>query len=137
MKKNITLSVLFIALLAFTFLLITWKWSKGYEDLNKCLIKYHFEWGLSGSQCRESSKSYAVFFRNECYKKIDVKCAVQEIDKRWKTYTRLGMNYNDTISGYACSGTGKYLYWVKSVDDKSTVFPTDDEIQNLNTENNK
>ncbi len=129
MKKNKKLTFLFVSLLAFTFVLITLKWSKGYDDNSKCIVKYNYEWGNPGSQCKGSSKAYSVYFRNECYKKLDVKCAVQETDKRWKTYTKLSMGYNETLVGYACAGTGKYLYWSKSADDKSISLPTDEEIQ--------
>src|SRR5436190_21250179 len=129
MKKNKKLTFLFVSLLVFTFVMITIKWSKGIDDVNKCIVKYNYEWGKPGSQCKESSKTYTVYFRNECYKKLDAKCAVQETDKRWKTFTRLAMGYNDTLVGYACSGTGKYLYWAKSSDDMSIALPTDEEIQ--------
>jgi len=131
MKKNRKLTLFFISLLILTCVMITLKWSKGYDDTNKCIVKYKYEWGLPCSQCKESSKTYTVYLRNECYKKIDVKCAVQETDKRWKTFTRLAIGYNDTITGYACNGTGKYLYWTKSADDNSIELPTDEEIQLL------
>lgn len=129
MKKNRKLSLLVIFLLAVTCVMISMKWSKGFDDSNKCIVKYKYEWGQPCNQCKESSKSYTVYFKNECYRKIDTKCAVQETDRRWKTFTRLSMGYNDTIYGYACSGSGKYLYWTKNADDKSIVLPTDEEIQ--------
>ena len=137
MKNNRKLSFLFISLLVFTFVIINLKWSKGFDDINKCLVKYKYEWGKAGSLCKESSKSYSVYFRNECYKKIDAKCAVQETDNRWKTFTRLNMGYNDTLCGYACSGTGKYLVYVKSTTDKSIILPSDDEIQILGNPSQK
>ncbi len=129
MKKNRKLTSIVVFLLVFISLMITLKWSKGYDDVNKCIVKYKYEWGLPCSQCKEFSKTYTVFLRNECYKKLDVKCAVQETDKRWKTFTRLSMGYNDTIVGYACNGKGKYLYWTKLSDDSSIELPTDEEIQ--------
>lgn len=137
MRKNRKLTYLIVSLLIFTFVIITLKWSKGYEDVNKCLVKYKYDWGMPGSQCKESTKTYTVYFRNECYKKIDAKCAVQETDKRWKTFTHLSMGYNDTLAGYACNGTGKYLYWAKEATDKSIVLPSDEDIQVIGQESEK
>ena len=137
MKKNKKLTTLFISLLIITCLIMTFNWSKGYDDVNKCVVKYRYEWGQPCSQCKESSKTYTVYLRNECYKKLDTKCAVQETDKRWKTFTRLSMGYNDTIIGYACNGTGKYLYWTKDADDKSIVLPSDEEIQIIGQQSDK
>ncbi len=137
MQKNRKLSFLLISLLGFAFILLTLKWSKGYDDVSKCLVKYRYEWGQPGSQCQESSKTYTVYFRNECYKKINAKLAVQEKDKRWKTFTRLSLGYNDTIVGYACNGTGKYLYWAIESTDKSNQLPSDEEIQHTGEQSEK
>ena len=131
MKKNKKLTFLFISLLAFIGVMISLTWSKAFEDVNKCIVKYRYEWGQPCNQCKESSKTYTVYFRNECYKKLDVKLAVQESDKRWKTFTRLSMAPLDTLFAYACNGTGKYLYWVKSSDDNSNPLPTDEEIEKI------
>ena len=73
MTKNKKLTLVFVSLLVFTFVMITIKWSKGYDDVNKCIVKYNYSWGKPGSQCKESSKTYTVYFRNECYKKLDAK----------------------------------------------------------------
>lgn len=131
MKKNRRLTFLLISIQGFAFLMLMLKWSKGHNDVNKCIVKYKYEWGQPGSQCKEFSKSYTVYFRNECYKKIDAKCAIQETDKRWKTFTKLSLGYNETFSGYACNGTGKYLYWAKESSDKSVALPSDEEIQEI------
>lgn len=101
---------------------------KGDDDINHCLVKYKSEWSKECSQCLDYSKSYKAYFRNECAKKIDVKVAAQEADKRWKTFVRLEMNPKDTVVAYACKGTGKYLYWVRESGDNTVVFLTDDEI---------
>jgi hypothetical protein len=101
---------------------------KGDDDLNHCLVKYKSEWSKECSQCLDFSNSYRAYFRNDCTKKIDVKVAAQEVDKRWKTFVRLEMNPKDTVVAYACKGTGKYLYWVRESGDNTVVFLTDDEI---------
>lgn len=98
------------------------------DDLNKCLVKYKSEWSKPCTQCSDYQKSYRVYFRNECTAKLDVKCAAQESDKRWKTFTKLEMMPNDTIVAYACKGAGKYLYWVRNSGDATVQFPSDEEI---------
>ncbi len=101
---------------------------KSEEDMNHCLVKYKSEWNQPCSQCMDYSKSYRVFFRNECEDKIDVKCAAQEIDNRWRTFSRLQMLPKDTITAYACKGKGKFMTWVRKAGDKEIVFPSDEEI---------
>ncbi|HNQ13893.1 MAG TPA: hypothetical protein PKM16_11855 [Bacteroidia bacterium] len=98
------------------------------EDVTACIVKYDAKWGQDCKQCNNSSKSYTVYFRNECSRILDVKLAVQESDLRWRTYTRLNMRPEEIISGYACAGTGKYLYWVRKSGDNSVSFPGDEEI---------
>jgi hypothetical protein len=100
------------------------------EDLTKCLVKVRHEWSKPCAQCTDYLKSYKVYLRNNCDKKVDVKCAVQEVDLRWRTFMRLQVMPGDTISGYACKGTGKYLYWVRNAGDLSQPFLTDEEINN-------
>jgi hypothetical protein len=101
---------------------------KGNDELNHCIIKYKSEWGKPCTQCGESTKSYRVYFRNDCDKPLDVKCAVQEMDKRWKTFTHLNLAANDTFVAYACKGTGKYMVWPRESGDNMVSFPSDEEI---------
>ena len=127
-SKLIVISILFS--MAFALLILS---AKGYDEVNQCLFKYKSEWGKPCANCPEpiSTKSYRVYFRNECYTKLDIKVATQEIDKRWKTYTKLQAGYGDTIVAYACKGTGKYLYWVKRSDDSSVELPSDNEVSEI------
>jgi hypothetical protein len=97
-------------------------------DLNECVKKYRAEWGRTCSACKQDGNTYTVFLRNECDQVVDVKCAVQEKEKRWRTFTRLSLAPKDSMSAYACNGAGKYLYWVRKSGDKSIEFPTDEEI---------
>jgi hypothetical protein len=39
------------------------------------------------------------------------------------------MQPNDTISAYACEGTGKWIFWTRAAGDNTVVFPTDEEIE--------
>ena len=98
------------------------------KDYTTCLKKYTSAWGEFCVQCSDWHKSYRVNFRNTCTETIDVKCGVQEVDKHWRTYTILGLATNDTISSYACEGTGKYMLWARKTGDRINEFPSDDDI---------
>ena len=98
------------------------------EDLAKYIVKYKSEWGKSCLQCMESKGTYRVYLKNTYTEKLDIKVGVQEKDKRWRVFQRLNFSPNDTIVGYACKGTGKYMVWTKLSSDGSTELPTDGEI---------
>ena len=121
MKKYFLLVVLLIAgFVSFAF------WEE--EDLAKYMVKYKSEWGKSCLQCMESKGTYRVYLKNTYTEKLDIKVGVQEKDKRWRIFQRLNFSPNDTIVGYACKGTGKYMVWTKLSSDSSTELPTDGEI---------
>jgi hypothetical protein len=98
------------------------------EDLAKYIVKYKSEWGKSCLQCMESKGTYRVYLKNTYSEKLDIKVGVQEKDKRWRIFQRLNFSPNDTIVGYACKGTGKYMVWTKLSSDSSTELPSDGEI---------
>ncbi|NNF02178.1 MAG: hypothetical protein HKN22_05800 [Bacteroidia bacterium] len=98
------------------------------DDLLACITKYDAKWGEDCSQCKYMNDTYTVFFKNNCDQILDVKCAVQENDLYWKTYTFLNVEPERTFTAYACRGTGKYQYWVKLSGDRSIELPSDDVI---------
>jgi hypothetical protein len=99
------------------------------KDYTSCLKKVEDnKWGTFCKGCTTSGKTYRVKFVNTCTETLTVKLAVQENHKRWKTYSRQKLMPNDTISGFACIGTGKYLFWAKQSDDNTVDLPTDEEI---------
>lgn len=98
------------------------------DDLSGKLVKYRSEWGKSCTQCKDLIGTYRVYFKNTATQPLDVKVAAQEKDKRWRVFSRLAMQPNDSIVAYACKGTGKYMSWVKAAGDNSITFPTDEEI---------
>ena len=102
------------------------------KDYTSCLKKVDFKWGTFCKGCTEPGKTYRVKFVNTCTETLTVKLAVQENHKRWKTYSRQKLMPNDTISGFACIGTGKYLFWAKLTDDNTVDLPTDEEINSQN-----
>ena len=100
------------------------------DPMANCIQKSSFQWGSNCKSCYNSSKSYRVNLKNVCSEKIDVKVVVQERTKRWRSFYLNNMAPGDTISGYACEGTGKYVFWTKAAGDNNIVFPTDEEIAN-------
>jgi hypothetical protein len=126
MKKPL----LFITYLI-TILLFNSSFTDKYNDEENCLKKLKGEWG-KGQGCTNRSKSYKVSFLNNCTDTLDIKLAVQERSLRWKTFKYFKVPPGDTISGYSCDATGKYISWKKTTDDASIVFPTDEEINRDN-----
>ncbi len=99
------------------------------QENAECLKKSSSEWGSKCGSCYNSSKSYRINLKNVCEVNIDVKVAVQEKTSRWRTFSQNNLAPGDTISAYACEGTGKYVFWSKHAGDKTVVFPTDEEIE--------
>lgn len=99
------------------------------QENTECLSKSSSEWGTYGVACHKSDNSYRINLKNSCTVNIDAKVAVQEKTNRWRTFNRNNLAPGDSISGYACEGTGKYVFWTKTAGDKTVVFPTDEEIQ--------
>ena len=98
------------------------------DDLAKYIVKYKSEWGKSCLQCIESKGTYRVYLKNTYTEKLDIKVGVQEKDKRWRIFQRLNFAPYDTMVGYACKGSGKYMVWTKLSSDTSTELPSDGEI---------
>ncbi len=113
----------------------------GEEDLNTCLVKAKAEWGQNCLNCGtlqgyhvSYDETYKVFLTNTCDQHIDVKVCVQEEDHTWKCYHFEDMTPSDTLSAWACHGTGKYLKWIKKAGDHELVFPTNEEVEAQYTE---
>ena len=131
MKKLIT-SVFLVAIAGFLF---SFSNKAIIEDTNSCIKKVGSEWGAVCEDCvnykgykRDYSETYTVYLQNTCSDKIEVKCCVQEADKTWRCFPEKVLNPNDTITGFACRGSGKYLYWTRKAGDREIVFPTDQEV---------
>jgi len=125
-KKIVLLS--FIELLAFGLDSHLLQTATADRDWNECLEKYNFTWGTNCINCMSSKDTYRVCMKNVCSEKIDVMICVQEKYLNWRCYTRYGLEFKDTIFGYACKGSGRHLYWVKKAGDTQTSFPTMEEI---------
>jgi hypothetical protein len=99
------------------------------EEYATCLAKSSSAWASNCGMCINSSKSYRINLKNVCDEKLDVRLAVQERSMQWKTYNLNNMAPGDTISGYACEGTGKYVFWTRKAGDNTIIFPTEAEIE--------
>ena len=98
------------------------------RDWNECLEKYDSKWGKECKNCMVAKDTYRVSLRNVCSETIDCMVCVQEKYLNWRCYTLLTLEPQDTIYGYACKGSGRYLYWVKQAGDSQITFPTVDEV---------
>jgi hypothetical protein len=93
-----------------------------------CIVKVNAEWAVPVGSCMNAHNSYKAYFVNTCSNTVDIKLAVQEKSMRWKTFNHLSIAPGDTVAGYACDGTGKYVTWFRPTGNKTIIFPTDDEI---------
>jgi hypothetical protein len=99
------------------------------EDLADNIKKYNSAWGQFCKPCGDlSANSYTVKLRNIGKEKLDVKIAVQEKNKSWRVFNFNSMAPNDSMTAYACQGTGKYLKWARKAGDNGTTFPSDKQI---------
>lgn len=134
MNRNFAQITISCFLVALSLFFLSFKNAGDDKDLNTCLTKVDYKWGAECKPCNTGGKTYKVRFVNSCTDTLSVKIAVQENHKRWRTFNRPQVLPNDTISGFACEGTGKYLYWTKKWNDNTVDFPTDEEI---NSKHNK
>lgn len=100
-----------------------------------CLSKVSSSWGQPCEKCeiytgykRDYSTVYQVQFRNICGEMLEVKVAMEESNGMWRTFPVKALAAGDTMSTYACRGTGKYMYWARRVNDTEIILPTDGQI---------
>ena len=127
MKKVILLIVLVLA--AF--------WA-GAQDTNyaDCLVKTNTKWGAVCEKCefytegykRDYSGTLQIEMKNSCSVMVEVKMAVEEKNGSWRTFPIRVLEPQESLSAFACHGSGKYLYWVRRVDDTEIILPSDKEI---------
>ena len=58
----------------------------------------------------------------------EVKVAMQEENGTWRTFPIKALGARESMTAYACKGTGKYMYWVRRVNDTEILLPSDQEI---------
>jgi hypothetical protein len=119
--KIIILSIISIISLSFII---------GQEEINwnSCMKKYNSNWGKACPDCIYNEDIFHVYMRNVSQETVDVLIAVQEKNKTWRCSYNEKINPNDTIEGFACKGTGKYLFWVRKAGDRELEFPTCEQV---------
>lgn len=106
---------------------------RNYAD---CLVKSASNWGKPCEKCESYTDSYKRDYRgvyqielkNTCNDAVEVKVAMQEANGRWRTFPIKALGAGETLSAFACNGTGKYLYWVRRLNDSEILLPSDQEI---------
>lgn len=101
-----------------------------------CLTKAATRWGAPCEKCevyketfkRDHSGTYQVDLQNACSDMIEVKVAMQEKNGTWRTFPIRALGPKESMTAYACQGTGKYMYWVRRVNDTEILLPSDQEI---------
>ncbi|MBI4648043.1 MAG: hypothetical protein HY738_16030, partial [Bacteroidia bacterium] len=87
--------------------------SQDEKDWNECIEKYDSKWGTPCSNCGVYNDSFKIFVKNVCNEPVDVQVAVQNTNKKWQVYYKGNFAPKDTMSVWACKGTGKWLYWTR------------------------
>lgn len=105
------------------------------QSYSDCVIKSKTAWGEVCEKCesykgykRDYSGTFQVELKNACKETVEVKVAVQESNGTWRTFPIRTLMAEQTTTVFACQGTGKYLYWVRRMNDTEIVLPTDPEI---------
>ncbi len=127
----IRLSILSIPVLLFS--VATSAQDQNYAD---CVAKTRSNWGQPCEKCetytesykRDYSGVYQVELKNTCNEAVELKVAMQESNGRWRTFPIKALAGGESMTAFACNGTGKYLYWVRRLNDTEILLPSDQEI---------
>jgi hypothetical protein len=119
--------IMFLSFLFSSTLLYSQETEQG-DAYSNCLKKTSSKWADNCQQCFSSANTYRVYLKNICKENLDVKIGVQETTKKWRTFMRTNLAPDDSVSAYACVGTGKYIFWARKAGDKEVIFPTDEQI---------
>lgn len=106
------------------------------QDPNDCVEKISSAWGEVCEKCeyykegfkRSYDQTYQATFQNVCGAKVELKVAMQEENGTWRTFPVKVLDPEKTFTAYACKGSGKYMYWVRPLDDREIVLPSDRDI---------
>lgn len=106
------------------------------KSYTECLVKASSKWGAPCEKCeiykdgykRDFSGTYQVELKNTCTELIEVKVAMQEKSGQWRTFPIKALAPQEHMNAFACTGTGKYMYWVRRVNDTEIIIPSDQEI---------
>ncbi len=105
------------------------------QSYSDCVVKVGTAWGEVCDKCesykgfrRDYSGTFRIDLKNACNETVELKVAVQENNGMWRTFPVRLLDSGATTTAFACQGTGKYLYWVRRLNDTEIILPTDQEI---------
>lgn len=105
------------------------------RDYSDCVVKIGTAWGEVCDKCesykgfrRDYSGTFRIDLRNNCTETVELKVAMQENNGMWRTFPVRVLGSGETTTAFACQGTGKYLYWVRRLNDTGIILPSDQEI---------
>ncbi|MEO8068467.1 MAG: hypothetical protein ABI599_12300 [Flavobacteriales bacterium] len=106
------------------------------QSFSQCITKVKSDWGQPCDKCedykegwkRSYEETYKLELKNTCGEMVEVKVAVQEKSGTWRTFPVKAIAAGQSMEAFACHGTGKYLYWVRKVNDTEIILPSDQEI---------
>lgn len=106
------------------------------QNYTDCVMKVDSRWGDVCEKCemykesykRDYAGTYQIDLKNVCRDAVEVKVAVQEKNGTWRTFPVKTLMADQQMTAFACQGSGKYLYWVRKLDDTEIVLPSDQEI---------
>ncbi|MCC6384393.1 MAG: hypothetical protein LC117_05770 [Bacteroidia bacterium] len=98
-------------------------------DYSECLVKVKSEWATTCSQCTQMNNTYRIYLKNNCDQSIESKVCVRETSNRWRIFHFKMIAPGDSVTAYACDGTGKYVLFNRKAGDMNILLPEDNEIQ--------
>ncbi len=106
------------------------------SSYSDCIMKQQSRWGEACERCeaytadlkRDNSGTFQVKLENTCRDIVEIKVATQEKNGNWRTFPVKALGPNESMNAYACEGTGKYMYWVRRVNDHEIILPSDKDI---------
>ena len=106
------------------------------QNYAECVTKSQSNWGQPCEKCEAYTDSYKRDYRgvyqielkNTCNDAVELKVAMQEGNGRWRTFPIKALAAGESMTAFACNGTGKYLYWVRRLNDTEILLPSDQEI---------
>lgn len=130
-----TMSLKKTSILAILILLAAWAGAQD-QSYAECVTKAASRWGAPCDRCeqyredlkRDHSGTYQIELQNVCSDLVEVKVAMQEKNGNWRTFPIKAIGPKESMTAFACQGTGKYMYWVRRVNDTEIVLPSDQEI---------